>query len=64
MVIKDTVKENILINGRIGELEYDIFEKDIYNLIKRYGSVFITRELIEKTRMGIGLEDVVTELNN
>ncbi|EPS48452.1 hypothetical protein HYH70_11165 [Clostridium botulinum] len=64
MVIKDTVKENILINGRIGELEYDIFEKDIYNLIKRYGSAFITRELIEKTRMGIGLEDVVGELKN
>ncbi|AUN27382.1 hypothetical protein RSJ21_13630 [Clostridium botulinum] len=62
--MKDTVKENILINGRIGELEYDIFEKDIYNLIKRYGSAFITRELIEKTRMGIGLEDVVGELKN
>ncbi|AUN05163.1 hypothetical protein CJF16_19715 [Clostridium botulinum] len=62
--MKDTVKENILINGRIGELEYDIFEKDIYNLIKRYGSAFIRRELIEKTRMGIGLEDVVGELKN
>ncbi|EPS53042.1 hypothetical protein CFSAN002368_01672 [Clostridium botulinum A1 str. CFSAN002368] len=27
MVIKDTVKENILINGRIRELEYNTFEK-------------------------------------
>ncbi|HDK7179295.1 TPA: hypothetical protein PTW06_000896 [Clostridium botulinum] len=64
MVVKDTVKENILINGRIGELEYNCFEKDIDNLIQKYGSVFITRELIEKTHKGMGLEQVVTELNN
>lgn len=64
MVIKDTVKDNILINGRIGELEYNMFEKDIDNLIKKYGSAFVTRELIKKTRQGIGLEDVVGELKN
>ncbi|MHB8034898.1 hypothetical protein CF069_13355 [Clostridium botulinum] len=64
MVVKDTVKENILINGRIGELEYNMFEKDIDNLIKKYRSTFVTRELIEKTRIGIGLEDVVGELKN
>ncbi|MCW6085561.1 MULTISPECIES: hypothetical protein [Clostridium] len=64
MVIKDTVKENILINGRIGEFEYNTFEKDIDNLIEKYGSTFVTKELIEKTRMGIGLEDVVGELKN
>ncbi|WP_434305915.1 hypothetical protein [Clostridium botulinum] len=64
MVIKDTVKDNILINGRIGEFEYNMFEKDIDNLIKKYGSAFVTRELIKKTRQGIGLEDVVGELKN
>ncbi|WP_460291092.1 hypothetical protein [Clostridium botulinum] len=64
MVIKDNIKDNILINGRIGELEYNMFKKDIDNLIERYGSAFITKELIEKTRMGIGLEAVVGELNN
>ncbi|AJD28278.1 hypothetical protein HYH74_11020 [Clostridium botulinum] len=64
MVIKDTVKENILINGRIRELEYNTFEKDIDNLIKKYGSVFVTKELIKKTREGMGLEDVVGELKN
>ncbi|MEL5897285.1 hypothetical protein AAGC94_04275 [Clostridium sporogenes] len=64
MIVKDTVKENILINGRIGQLEYNMLEKDIDNLIERYGSAFITRELIEKTRKGIGLEDVVGELKN
>ncbi|QDY18251.1 hypothetical protein [Clostridium botulinum] len=58
------IKDNILINGRIGELEYNMFKKDIDNLIERYGSAFITKELIEKTRMGIGLEAVVGELNN
>ncbi|NFD29650.1 hypothetical protein EXN57_14450 [Clostridium botulinum] len=62
--MKDTVKDNILINGRIGELEYNMFEKDIDNLIKKYGSAFVTRELIKKTRQGIGLEDVVGELKN
>ncbi|EJE7236666.1 hypothetical protein M5L40_003685 [Clostridium botulinum] len=64
MIVKDTVKENILINGRIGQLEYNCFEKDIDNLIKNYGNAFITRELIEKTRKGMGLEDVVGELKN
>lgn len=64
MVIKDGYKNDILINGRIGELEYNTFKKDIDNLIEKYGSVFITRELIEKTRKGMGLEQVVTELNN
>ncbi|WP_434283541.1 hypothetical protein [Clostridium botulinum] len=64
MIVKDTVKENILINGRIGQLGYNIFEKDIDNLIERYGSAFITRELIEKTRKGMGLKDVVGELKN
>ncbi|AUN23700.1 hypothetical protein EXN00_09765 [Clostridium botulinum] len=62
--MKDTVKENVLINGRIGEFEYNTFQKDIDNLIQRYGSAFITRELIEKTRKGMGLEQVVKELNN
>ncbi|ABS40664.1 hypothetical protein [Clostridium botulinum] len=62
--MEDVVKDNILINGRIGELEYNIFEKDIDNLIKKYGSAFVTRELIEKTCKGMGLEQVVTELNN
>ncbi|MHB9909377.1 hypothetical protein CF048_11265 [Clostridium botulinum] len=62
--MKDNIKDNILINGRIGELEYNMFKKDIDNLIERYGSAFITKELIEKTRMGIGLEAVVGELNN
>ncbi|NEZ87464.1 hypothetical protein G8E05_10690 [Clostridium botulinum] len=62
--MKDTVKENILINGRIRELEYNTFEKDIDNLIKKYGSVFVTKELIKKTREGMGLEDVVGELKN
>ncbi|HCL4466683.1 TPA: hypothetical protein N2D78_003484 [Clostridium botulinum] len=64
MEVKDTIKENILINGRIGELEYNIFEKDIDNLIKKFGSTFVARELIEKTRKGMGLEQVVKELNN
>ncbi|NFG98647.1 hypothetical protein FDC49_01850 [Clostridium sporogenes] len=62
--MKDNVKDNILINGRIGELEYNIFGKDIDNLIQKYGSAFVTRELIEKTRQGIGLEDAVGGLNN
>ncbi|NFT27057.1 hypothetical protein FDF32_04150 [Clostridium sporogenes] len=62
--MKDTVKENILINGRIRELEYNTFEKDIDNLIERYGSAFVTKELIKKTRQGIGLENVVGELKN
>ncbi|HIG0362042.1 TPA: hypothetical protein ACX96Z_003696 [Clostridium sporogenes] len=64
MVVKDTVKENILINGRIGEFEYNTFQKDIDNLIKKYGSVFVTRELIEKTRQGIDLKYVIGGLNN
>ncbi|NFB57088.1 hypothetical protein EXM89_12135 [Clostridium botulinum] len=64
MIVKDDYKNNILINGRIGELEYNMFEKDIDNLTRKYGSVFITRELIEKTRKGMGLEQVVKELNN
>ncbi|KRU40615.1 hypothetical protein [Clostridium sporogenes] len=64
MVVKDTVKENILINGRIGEFEYNTFQKDIDNLIKKYGSVFVTRELIEKTRQGIDLKYVIGWLNN
>ncbi|EPY2275473.1 hypothetical protein ACXAT3_000151 [Clostridium sporogenes] len=64
MEVKDTVKENIIINGRSGELEYNIFQKDIDNLIKKYGSVFVTRKLIEKTRQGIDLKDVIGELNN
>ncbi|HIG0355896.1 TPA: hypothetical protein ACX96U_001184 [Clostridium sporogenes] len=64
MVIKDTVKENILINGRIGEFEYNTFKKDIDNLILKYGSAFVTKELIEKTRMGIGLEQAIGGLNN
>ncbi|NFA60841.1 hypothetical protein K8O96_03150 [Clostridium sporogenes] len=64
MIVKDDYKNNILINGRIEELEYNMFEKDIDNLIRKYGSVFITRELIEKTRKGMGLEQVVKELNN
>ncbi|NFL55721.1 hypothetical protein FDB79_08975 [Clostridium botulinum] len=59
MVVKDTVKEDILINGRIGEFEYNTFQKDIDNLIKKYGSSFITRELIKKTRIGMGLEQAV-----
>lgn len=64
MVIKDTVKENILANGRIGELEYNTFEKDIDNLIEKYGSTFVTRELIEKTMQGIDLKYVIEELKN
>lgn len=43
MVIKDTVKENILINGRIRELEYNTFEKDIDNLIKNMGVYLLRR---------------------
>lgn len=45
-------------------MEEFMFEKDIDNLILKYGSAFVTKELIEKTRKGMGLEDVVGELKN
>ncbi|EJO5347020.1 hypothetical protein NRP93_001086 [Clostridium botulinum] len=45
-------------------MEEFMFEKAIDNLIKKYGSIFVTRELIKKTRMGMGLEEVVGELKN
>ena len=64
MIVEDDYKNNILINGRIGELECNTFKKDIDNLIEKYGGVFITRELIEKTRMGMGLEQAIEELKN
>ena len=58
-MIKNNYKDDILINGMVGEFEYNLFEKDIDNLVKKYGKLFMVNELIEKTRKGMQLEDII-----
>ncbi|HDI3121670.1 hypothetical protein FDA77_00935 [Clostridium botulinum] len=57
--MKNNYKDDILINGMVGEIQYNLFEKDIDNLVEKYGKLFVVNELIEKTRKGMNLEDAI-----